>query len=66
MDLVVCVNPSSSSSRVSAGECFFWYRRTRADLSLDSCIGLTGVSESHAVGVISLFQSLVLPAVLQL
>jgi len=54
MVMSVRVNPSSPSSRVSAGECFFWYRRTRAGLSLDSCIGLTGVSESHAVVGISL------------
>ena len=29
MDLFVCANPSSPSSWVWVGECFFWYRLTR-------------------------------------
>ena len=43
-DLVVCVNPSSSSSWMWVVECFFWYWLTRAVLDKGPLIGCVCVS----------------------
>ena len=50
-DVAVCVNPSSSSSLVQVGECFFWYQLTQVvqdKQPLNGCVCVCYIHSSAA------------------